>query len=138
MNMKLIIPAAIVVFALIGIIFFLQPQSAITSQQTATAPQQTTTETTTGTVKEFTVHGSNFKFNTNLLTVNKGDTVKIIFISDDSSHDICVEGYGCSPVVRGGQTSMLEFTATESGNLKFFCSVDGHRSFGMEGDFAIQ
>lgn len=138
--MKLIILAAVVVFALIGIIFFLQPQSAITSQQTATAPQQTTTETTTtGSVREFTVHGSNFKFNPNSIAVNKGDTVKITFISDDSSHDICVEGgYGCSSVVSSGGTSTLQFVAKSSGALKFYCSVDGHRSFGMEGSLTIQ
>ena len=89
-------------------------------------------------VKEFTVHGSSFKFTPNSITVNKGDTVKITFISDDSSHDICVEGYGCSSVVSGGGTSTLQFVAKDSGNLKFYCSVDGHRGFGMEGTLSVQ
>ena len=130
---------AVIIIAALLISYQSNIFAGIKSGSQATAPQQTATETTTtGTVKEFTVHGSNFKFSPNSITVNKGDKVKIIFISDDSSHDICVEGYGCSSVVRGGQTITLEFMANESGNIKFFCSVDGHRSFGMEGNFIIQ
>ena len=92
----------------------------------------------TGNVVELTVHGENFKFDRETITVNKGDTVKITFISDDSAHNICVEGYGCSETVSGGGSDLLEFVAGESGTLKFYCSVDGHRVFGMEGDFVIQ
>ncbi len=118
-------------------------QPSQTEQQTQTPQQQTQPETqtiagTVATVREFTVHGKSFEFDSKTIAVNKGDRVKITFISDDVSHDICVEGYGCSQVISKGETTTLEFVAKEEGKLKFYCSVDGHRQFGMEGDLIIQ
>ena len=87
--------------------------------------------------KEFTVRGRSFEFDPSSITVSKGDSVKIIFISDESAHNLCVEGHGCTNVVSTGGSDTLEFVASSSGNLKFYCSVDAHRSFGMEGDLII-
>ncbi len=136
---KTLILVAIAVVILVGGVYFVQTggyQPAQTSEQQKTS-QPTVTETSAG-VKEITIHGKSFDFDSNTITVNKGDRVKITFISDDVSHDICVEGYGCSEVISKGQTTTLEFVAKESDKLKFFCSVDGHRQFGMEGDLVIQ
>lgn len=143
MQAKFLILVALVLIV-IAAVFFFQPRQTITqtqqpAQQSAQQTQTSTQTTQQPVVKEFTVHGSSFKFNPNSITINKGDTVKITFISDDTTHDLCVEGgYGCTKVVSNGGSDKLEFTAKETANLKFYCSVDGHRLFGMEGDFKIQ
>ena len=129
----------IIGIAIIGVEFGFNLVSIPTQSQQPTTPNPQPSPQPSSQVKEFTVHGKSFSFTPNSITVNKGDTVKITFISDDTSHDICVEGgYGCSQVVSGGGTSNLEFVAKDTANLKFFCSVDGHRTFGMEGSLLVQ
>lgn len=115
-------------------------QTSATQTSATSAPTSTTTSaTTSGATKEFTVHGYSYAFSPPQITVNKGDTVKITFISDDVSHGLCVEGYNvCSSLVSGGQSTTITFVANQSGSFAFYCPVDGHRGFGMHGTLTVQ
>lgn len=93
----------------------------------------------TGELKEFTVEGSEFKYNPGSITVNKGDKVKINFKNTGStSHNFVIKELGVSTkLIRAGSTDLVEFIADKSGTFTFYCSVPGHRSKGMEGKINI-
>lgn len=95
--------------------------------------------TTEGGVKEFTVTGSSFKFEPNVLTVNKGDTVKITFKNTGGFHDLTIDGYNVhTKQIAAGATDTLEFTADKAGTFEYYCSVGNHRAMGMKGTLTVK
>ena len=67
--------------------------------------------------------------------------VTIDFTNDSSlSHDVKVEGNGVedegTDQVTGGSTSVT--LDLQPGTYTFFCSVDGHRAAGMEGQLVVK
>ena len=91
-----------------------------------------------GNVKEFTVDGSSFKFNPNILTVNKGDRVRINFVNTGGKHDLIIEGYNVgTKTIDGGQSDVVEFTADKSGEFEYYCSIGEHRQMGMVGKLVV-
>ena len=101
-------------------------------------PSSSTTTTPSSPVKSFTIHAHTYAFDVTNIAVNKGDTVKITLISDDIGHDLCVDGYGCTQIVSGGQSSTLTFVANQTGNFAYYCNVDSHRESGMTGTMNVQ
>lgn len=90
-------------------------------------------------VKEFTIDGSNFSFNPSTITVNKGDTVKIIFKDDDGTHNLAIDGYNVSTnVIGGGSRDSIQFVADKAGSFEYFCSVGAHRDLGMTGTLIVK
>lgn len=90
-------------------------------------------------VKEFTVNGSNFAFNPKIITVNKGDTIKINFKDDEGSHNLVIKGYNVlTNVVGEGGTDSATFVADKSGSFEYYCSVDSHRDLGMTGTLVVR
>ncbi|TAL47312.1 hypothetical protein EPN87_03220 [archaeon] len=89
-------------------------------------------------LRSFTIHGSSYEFDTSRIVVKKDDAVKIEFISDDTSHNLCIEGYGCTQLVSGGASSVLSFVAKDAGIYSFYCNVDSHRQQGMEGQLIVE
>jgi uncharacterized cupredoxin-like copper-binding protein len=59
----------------------------------------------------------------------------------DITHDFCIEGsggqdFGCTDQIAA---SSSQLTANlEPGNYTFYCSVDGHREAGMEGELTVK
>ncbi|HEY4482716.1 MAG TPA: cupredoxin domain-containing protein [Candidatus Paceibacterota bacterium] len=90
-------------------------------------------------VKEFTVTGSNFAFSPSTITVNKGDTVKIIFNNDDGTHDWKVDKLGVATKKLGtGESETVEFVADKAGTFEYYCSVGQHRAMGMKGTLVVK
>lgn len=102
--------------------------------------QNTTASTEpTGPVKEFTVDGTNFAFNPNKITVNKGDTVKITFKDDDGAHNLVIPDYNVSTkLISEGSQDTIQFIADKAGTFEYFCSVGGHREAGMVGTLVVE
>jgi plastocyanin len=80
------------------------------------------------------------KFDTTSLEATAGE-VTIDFTNDSSiSHDVKVEGNGVedegTDQVTGGSTSAT--LDLQPGTYTFFCSVDGHRAAGMEGQLVVK
>lgn len=89
--------------------------------------------------KVFTIHGGNFYFAPNQITVNKGDKVKIVFEADKGFHDFVLDEFNVKTErVSGGQTTGAEFTADKTGTFEFYCSVGSHRAMGMKGQLTVQ
>lgn len=90
--------------------------------------------------KEITVMGSEFKFEPNLITVNKGEKVKIIFENTGNyPHNLVIPELNIeTKLIKKGETDIIEFIAPESKTYEFICSVPGHKENGMEGEFKVK
>ncbi len=106
-----------------------------------TITNSTTTSQTTGTpaVKSFTIHGQDYSFSPNQISVNKGDTVKITFIDDDGYHNLIIEGLNVkTQTIPSGKTDSVTFVASKTGSFNFYCSVGNHRAEGMTGVLVVK
>lgn len=92
---------------------------------------------TEGTVKEFTVDGKNFTFTPELLSVKKGDTVRIKFINSQGFHDFVIDEFKvATPQIKEGE-AVVEFIADKTGSFEYYCSVGSHRAMGMKGTLTV-
>src|SRR3989344_3110939 len=84
-------------------------------------------------VNEFTVEVYQFGFNPSRIDVNKGDRVRIILKSLDTSHGFSIPQFGIDIKAPAGGTATGEFVADQEGSFIFRCSVfcgDGHGTRG--------
>lgn len=89
--------------------------------------------------KTFTVSGAKFKFTPAILTVKKGDVVKVIFKSEDIMHDFTLPDFKvASKTISAGQEDSVTFTADKTGTFQFYCSVGNHKAMGMVGKLIVE
>jgi len=90
-------------------------------------------------VKEFDITAKSSVYNPDTITVNKGDTVRIRLTSIDVTHGFVLGAYGINAQINPGETTLVEFNATEQGTFPFMCNVycgTGHS--GMKGLLIVQ
>lgn len=155
MNRNLLI-GIVVVVVIVGAGWFLlkdqiMPPATETMEQ-ATPSTQSIIETTTPEsvmestdssvaegVKEFTVTGSNFKFDVPEIRVKAGDTVKITFKNAGGFHDFVIDEFNVKAKQGNGPSEeTVTFIADKAGEYAFYCSVGQHRANGMEGKFIVE
>lgn len=155
---------AILVLILIigGLFFFMKSKKteapSVNSEESSAINDQKSTDTTTeinseistpvgtvsgnvkiGAVKEFTVSGKNFSFSPSLITVKKGDKVKITFNNTEGFHDFKIDEFGvATKQIKSPDVEVLEFTADKVGSFEYYCSVGSHRSMGMKGTLKVE
>ena len=92
-----------------------------------------------GTAKEFTVTGSNFKFDVPEIRVKEGDTVKITFKNSGGFHDFVIDEFDVATKQGNGPSEeTVTFVADKAGTYEFYCSVGQHRQMGMKGSFIVE
>ena len=72
-----------------------------------------------------------FSFDPNVITVNKGDTVRLHITSADAAHGISLPEFDVNAYLAAGKTVEVEFVADQPGDFPFRCNVfcgDGHKS----------
>lgn len=107
-----------------------QGDTPATGDQTGAVPAE-------GTVKEFTVDGKNFAFSPALVTVKKGDTVRIKFVNSQGFHDFVIDEFKvATPQIKEGE-AVVEFVADKAGSFEYYCSVGSHRAMGMKGTLTV-
>jgi heme/copper-type cytochrome/quinol oxidase subunit 2 len=76
----------------------------------------------------------------NRITVHQGDVVTLKITSADMGHQLEIAGLGVkSPIVNGGQTASVTFTASKAGSFPFTCtSVCGPLHAQMKGTLVVQ
>jgi nitrite reductase (NO-forming) len=122
--------------------------SVSTSTATTTVTTPSTTVVTNGTsstpkpiqpgIETFTVIARNFSFSPSVITVKKGDTVKIIFKNNDGTHDLRLDDFNVGTSRIGtGQEETIQFVANKAGSFEYYCSVGNHRSMGMKGTLVV-
>ncbi len=88
---------------------------------------------------EFTITAKNYEFNPAVVTVKKGEKVRLLITATDRDHGIKIEGYAIDQVLKKGRTETIEFTADKVGTFVFKCSVFcgmGHRK--MKGKLVVE
>jgi cytochrome c oxidase subunit 2 len=80
----------------------------------------------TGQTKEFTITSQKDKWNftPESIDVNCGDKVVLNVVNEDSyDHGIAIEAFGVSQRMPANGTIKIEFTASQSGEFLYYCSV---------------
>ncbi|MBI2634054.1 cupredoxin domain-containing protein [Candidatus Peregrinibacteria bacterium] len=105
-----------------------------------TPSDNTASDDTAPAVKEIAISGNEFSFSPSSIDIAPGEKVKITFRNDGNfPHNIAIKELGiASPVIGGGETATLEFTASDAGTLTMYCSVASHEEAGMVGTVTIQ
>ena len=92
-----------------------------------------------GTVHEITMTARDYEFDPGVITVKKGEKVRLIITATDREHGIKIEGYDIDQVLNSGVPTTIEFTADKAGEFEFKCSVYcgfGHRK--MKGKLIVE
>jgi cytochrome c oxidase subunit 2 len=90
-------------------------------------------------VHEITMTAKNYEFDPAVVTVKKGDKVRLVITATDRKHGIKIEGYDIDQVLNTGDPTTIEFTADKAGTFEFKCSVYcgmGHRK--MKGKLVVE
>jgi len=119
---------------LVGGIFFLYQKRPIIKQGPIT-----TSTTATNPVKEFNMTAKQWAFDPEVITVKKGDNVRLKIKSIDVSHGFSLPEFGFDQELEPGKEVTVEFIASKKGEFTFFCSVlcgQGHRD--MKGKLVVE
>lgn len=90
-------------------------------------------------VKSFTMTAKRWEFVPSTITVNEGDTVRLVVTSTDVEHGIALPQFGVNETLPPNQTVTVQFVADKAGTYTFFCNVfcgSGHGS--MKGTLVVQ
>ena len=100
----------------------------------------TTSPSSTTTTQSFTVSGSEFAFSPAVLTVKKGETVKITFKNMGKyAHNLTITDLGvATKTIQPSQEDTITFTPTKAGTFTYLCTVDSHAAQGMKGSITVQ
>ncbi len=74
-------------------------------------------------VKIFKVDAYCYSFSPNVITVKKGDNVKILATALDVAHGFSIKEYGIDEKLEKGITKTIEFTADQAGTFDIVCDV---------------
>ena len=143
-NSVPVIVGVVVLLIVLGAVFFANSkkspnQTVNLLSRTNVQGESTATAVPAGPVKEFMVNGTNFAFDPKIITVKKGDTIKITFKDTDGAHNLVINGYNVSTNVIGeGSQDTIQFVADKAGTFEYYCSVGGHREAGMVGTLTVE
>lgn len=90
-------------------------------------------------VHEFKMTARSYEFDPAVITVKKGEKVRLIITATDRKHGIEIEGYDIDQILNVGEPTTIEFTADKAGTFEFKCSVFcgfGHRK--MKGKLVVE
>ena len=121
------------------------------TQNPASAPEGTQMESTEQTADEVMVEddensdvvvidmtGENFRFSEEEISVQAGQTVRVVLTANDMPHDFVVDELDVrTDIAQPGETVEVEFTPTEAGEYEYYCSVGQHRANGMVGTLTV-
>ena len=122
MNRTKVAVAAIVFFAVAGAAVAQEPAPAGGGEGT-----------------EIKVTARKYQFDPNVITVKKGDHVKLVITALDRDHGFKLEAFNIDQKLKKGDPATIEFTADKAGTFPFQCSDFcglGHRK--MKGKLVVQ
>lgn len=135
-----------IVLIVAAVAFSLNQKPSTTTDNSSTPTQQEAIQETptedkamdSEQVKTIEIDGSNFKFTPNTITVNQGDTVKIVFKNSQGFHDFTLDEFDVkTKTIQANETDEVTFTADKKGAFQFYCSVGNHRAMGMVGTITV-
>lgn len=110
-----------------------------TTMQSFSEPIMESTDSSVAGVREFTVTGSSFKFDTPEIKVKKGDTVKITFKNTGGMHNFVIDEFNVkTKPAQSPSQETVTFVADKTGQFAYYCSIGQHRANGMEGKLIVE
>ena len=88
---------------------------------------------------EIKVTAKKYQFDPSVITVKKGDHVKLVITALDRDHGFKLEAFNIDQKLKKGDPATIEFTADKAGTFPFQCSDFcglGHRK--MKGKLVVQ
>ena len=73
-------------------------------------------------VHEITVTARKYEFDPPVITVKKGEKVRLLITAADHDHGFKLEAFDIDQLIMKGSTATIEFTASKSGTFEFKCS----------------
>jgi plastocyanin len=110
------------------------------AQKTSNETPKPTEVKPEGSVTEIQITGSEYSFSPSSFEVNKGDLVSLTFRNvGQMPHNLVIKELGvATKTIMRGQSDTVEFTATEAGVLRYYCSIGSHATLGMEGSLEVK
>jgi cytochrome c oxidase subunit 2 len=103
---------------------------------TATAFAQ---ESASSTPREIQMTAKKYEFSPDVITVKKGEHVKLLITATDRDHGFKLEAFKINQHLKKGEAATVEFTADKAGEYPFQCSVIcgmGHHK--MKGKLVVE
>ena len=72
--------------------------------------------------QEFQMTAKKYQFDPNVITVKKGEHVKLVITALDRDHGFKLEAFGINQKLKKGDPATIEFTADKAGAFPFQCS----------------
>ena len=79
-------------------------------------------EAAPGSATEIKMTARKYQFDPNVVTVKKGDHVKLIITALDHDHGFKLEAFDINQKLKKGDPTTIEFTADKAGTFPFECS----------------
>src|SRR3989344_5454492 len=129
MNSKIIFGIVIIVLIIGGFLIFQNRAVApIEKEIDSNMPVPGSNVQETEVIKEISVEAIPFLFTPSVMSVNKGDTVKIV----NGTHDLKIDEFNASTrLLKSGEEQTITFVADKVGTFEYYCSVGTHRAMGM-------
>jgi len=111
------------------------------SEQTAASTQATTGGGGGGGGEAVQISETEFAVDPADVTVQPGEVSFEVRNDGSTVHDLEVEGEGVeekTEIIQPGQSATLTVDLSKSGSYEMYCTVDGHRDQGMEGEVTVQ
>src|SRR5438094_10243800 len=91
---------------------------------TTTAPSQDAgVRATIPATHEIHVTAKKYEFNPNMITVRKGEHVKLVITATDRDHGFKLDAFKINQHLKKGEPATVEFDAKNAGEFPFQCSV---------------
>lgn len=119
----------------------LLPESSVKMSGSSSSSSMTTTDSSTASteVKTISVEAGSFYYKPSIITVKKGEIVKIVLNSISMMHDFNIDELGVKmPIVKNGDTGTVEFISDKIGTFEYYCSVGQHRANGQVGKLVVE
>ena len=88
---------------------------------------------------EIKVTAKRYEYDPNVITVKKGDHVRLLIAAVDHDHGFKLAAFDINRVIPKGQTTTIEFTASKAGTFPFQCSHFCGMGHGkMKGKLVVQ
>ncbi len=80
-------------------------------------------QATSPSVHEISMTAKKYEFSPSVITVKKGEKVRLIITATDRDHGFKLDAFGINQVLKKGDPATIEFTADKAGTFEFKCSV---------------
>ena len=88
---------------------------------------------------ELKINGGGFYYKPDVLTVKKGDIIKLTYTNDGGMHDFNIDELNVhSRKIKTGETDVIMFAADKAGTFEYYCSVGNHRNMGQKGKITVK